>query len=137
MSDNDTGVIKREIKELRKITDNLFEHLGELTEKVDHLGKNVAKMMDSLDFIAGALQDRRQEEAAGTVWLQRHDRQIAWKPQRNNVSNVITLLHTHFPHAASAPDSPGLLPAHRLPFLLKPLFPPPHFMTNRFGRSPE
>jgi chromosome segregation ATPase len=84
MSDNDTGEIKREIKELRTVTDNLFEHLGELTEKVDRLGKDVAeikgsqaKMMDSLDFIVGALQDRRQEEAAGTVWLQRHDRQIA------------------------------------------------------------
>jgi hypothetical protein len=48
-----------------------------LTEKVDRLGKDVTKMMDSLDFIVGALQDRRQEEAAGTVWLQRHDKQIA------------------------------------------------------------
>jgi hypothetical protein len=34
-------------------------------------------MMDGLDFIVGMLQDRRQEEAAGTVWLQRHDKQIA------------------------------------------------------------
>jgi type I site-specific restriction endonuclease len=78
--------------------DNLFERFDELNESVDRLEvgltrrmdkletridgleakmeANHEKVMNTLDFIVGKLQRQEEEEAAGTVWLRRHDRQI-------------------------------------------------------------
>lgn len=92
MTDGKKSKTDPKIKELQGMTDNLFERFDELDEKVDRLEEGMTRRMGSmeatmkadhekvmtrLDSIVGMLQDRRDEEVAGTAWLQRHDRQIA------------------------------------------------------------
>lgn len=80
----DSKKIHQEIRELRTVTDNLFDHFEDLSDRVDTLEsdlreikQNQEKMMGNIDFIVGALQDRRQEEAMGTMLMNQHGSQIA------------------------------------------------------------
>ncbi|MHB8710543.1 MAG: hypothetical protein ACYC6X_03280 [Minisyncoccota bacterium] len=49
---------------------------GEVNEKIDTLAVAFGRMENTLDGIAGAIQDLRIENGAGAAHLARHDRQI-------------------------------------------------------------
>lgn len=62
---------------------------GEVHEKIDTLAIAFGRMENTLDGIAGAIQDLRTENGAGTAHLLRHDRQI----EALAVAAKITLPH--------------------------------------------
>ena len=49
---------------------------GDVNEKIDTLAVAFGRMENTLDGIAGAIQDLRTENGAGAAHLARHDRQI-------------------------------------------------------------
>ncbi len=59
---------------------------GEVTDKIDTLATAVGRIENTLDGIAGAIQDQRIENATGAVHLARHDRQIAALASATHVS---------------------------------------------------
>ncbi|MEK7086350.1 MAG: hypothetical protein AAB951_01015 [Patescibacteria group bacterium] len=71
---------KNELAELRADVLQGFREVGErfeqTDEKIDTLASAIGRIENTLDGIAGAIQDQRVENAAGTVHLMRHDRQI-------------------------------------------------------------
>lgn len=88
MDKNQDEKVIREIKAQGKMIDNVFERFDELNERVDRVENDIVTIkrdiksnhetvMNALDSISSMLQDRRDEEAAGTVWLRRHNEEIA------------------------------------------------------------
>lgn len=64
---------KGELSELRT---EMRTEFGEVHEKIDSVALAVGRIENSLDGIAGAIQDLRTENGAGAAHLARHDRQI-------------------------------------------------------------
>ena len=65
------------------------ERFEQMDEKVDTIASAVGRIENTLDGIAGAIQDLRTENGAGTAHLLRHDRQI----EALAVATKITLSH--------------------------------------------
>ena len=83
ITDADITKIKKALKEdfatkdeLKEAIADLRVEIGEVHEKIDTVATAVGRIENALDGITGAIQDQRVENAAGTVHLMRHDRQI-------------------------------------------------------------
>jgi hypothetical protein len=72
--------LKGEVSSIRTELDDRFAavhvELDEMNEKIDTIAVAVGQIQNTLDGIAGAIQDQRVENGAGAVHLARHDRQI-------------------------------------------------------------
>ena len=64
---------KDELAELRA---DMQVGFSDVNEKIDTLAVAFGRMENTLDGIAGAIQDLRTENGAGAAHLARHDRQI-------------------------------------------------------------
>ena len=80
-------VTKEELSELRtemltgfegvnKRFDEVDKRFEDVDEKIDSVALAVGRIENSLDGIAGAIQDLRTENGASAAHLARHDRQI-------------------------------------------------------------
>jgi uncharacterized coiled-coil DUF342 family protein len=67
---------KEELTDVKAELADVKVELGEVHEKVDALTVTVGRIENTLDKVAGAIQDLREESAAGAVTLARHTRQI-------------------------------------------------------------
>ena len=65
------------------------ERFDQMDEKVDTIASAVGRIENTIDGLAGAIQDLRTENGAGTAHLLRHDRQI----EALAVATKITLSH--------------------------------------------
>jgi archaellum component FlaC len=70
-------------EELKKESSSLRAEMSEMRDTIDTVAATIARlesgfehMQNTLDGIAGAIQDQRVENGAGAVHLARHDRQI-------------------------------------------------------------
>lgn len=68
--------LKEEIAGVREEISDVRVELGDLRGTVDTIATAVVQIQNTLDGIAGAIQDQRVENGAGAVHLARHDRQI-------------------------------------------------------------
>jgi predicted nucleic acid-binding Zn-ribbon protein len=64
---------KDELSELRA---DMAVEFGEVHEKMDTIATAIGRIENTLDDLAGAIQDQRIENGAGMAHLLRHDRQI-------------------------------------------------------------
>ena len=75
--------LKKELKkyttknDLKEVATDLRVEIGEVRDLVEATAVGVARIENTLDGIAGAIQDLRTENGAGAVHLARHDRQIS------------------------------------------------------------
>lgn len=73
----DLGVVHIKVDALTERVDGLTEKVADLSVEMSEVHEKMDSMDVKLDKITGMLQDHRQEDAAGTAHLARHDRQIA------------------------------------------------------------
>jgi|CXWL01.1.fsa_nt_gi hypothetical protein len=79
ITDTDITKLKRVFAtkdELSELRADMQVGFGELHEKIDTVASAVGRIENTLDGIAGAIQDQRTENSAGAIHLARHDRHI-------------------------------------------------------------
>lgn len=78
--------VNEKVDTLDEKVDTISERIDTLDEKVDTVALAVGRMENTLDGIAGAIQDLRTENGAGAAHLARHDRQIKTLARAINVA---------------------------------------------------
>ncbi|MFH1178134.1 MAG: hypothetical protein V1711_00190 [bacterium] len=68
--------VNERFTEVNERFDGVNERIDTVSERIDTVALAVGRIENTLDGIAGAIQDLRTENGAGAAHLSRHDRQI-------------------------------------------------------------